>query len=365
MTAVPMNTSSFRVERSTRLSRMALSGAVALVALGASLPFWAGSDWLVTLVELLYFLALAQMWNLLAGYGGLVSIGQQAYVGLGAYVMVALALFAGIHPFVAVPMAGVVAGLAAWPAARLLFRLQGPYFAIGSWVFAEILRLLISNDITLGGGSGISITAAVSDMDSWWRESISYWMALAIGVGSVAAVYALLRSRHGLALTAVRDSETASESVGVPVQRIKRLVYIAAAAGTGVIGALIFVTKLRVSPDAAFSVEWSALVIFMVIIGGVGTIEGPILGTLLYFVLRHFLADYGSWYLIALGAIAVLTMLTVRGGLWGWLVNRYDCHLFPVQRRLQRSAHVPTPAVFPTAPAARPGAGPAQPDPAT
>jgi branched-chain amino acid transport system permease protein len=332
----------FHVQRSTALSRAALPAAAAGVLVGASLPFWAGSDWLVTLIELMYFLALAQMWNLLAGYGGLVSIGQQAYVGLGAYVMVALTVFAGLNPFVAVPLAGAVAGLAAWPAAQLLFRLQGPYFAVGSWVFAEILRLLIANSTSLGGGSGTSITAAVSEMDGWWREALSYWMALAIGVGSVVAVYALLRSRHGLALTAVRDSETASESVGVPVRAIKRWVYVAAAAGTGVIGALIFVTKLRVSPDAAFSTEWSALVIFMVVIGGVGSIEGPILGTLLYFTLRHFLADYGSVYLIALGALAVLTMLFLRRGLWGALQQRFDCRLFPVQRRLVRGAGEPS-----------------------
>lgn len=332
----------YTIERSTPLSRAALSGGGALVALGATLPLWAGDDTLVTLVEFLYFLALAQMWNLLAGYGGLISIGQQAFIGLGAYAMVTLTLFAGINPFVAVPLAGLVAGLAAWPAARVLFRLQGPYFAVGSWVLAEILRLVFSNFTTLGGGSGVSITAAVIDIDPWWRGALSYWLALAVGVGSVGAVYLLLRSKRGMALTAVRDSETAAESIGISVSRIKLQVYIASAIGTGIIGALIFLTKLRVSPDAAFSMEWSALIIFIVIIGGVGTIEGPLLGTILYFLLRNYMADYGSWYLILLGAIAVLSMLFMRRGIWGWLAARYDLQLFPVQRRLRRA--VPGPA---------------------
>jgi len=330
-----MSTTNFTVIRATRTSQVAAVVMLALVAIGASAPFWAGSDITMTLVEFFYFLALAQMWNLLAGYGGLISIGQQAFVGIGAYSLVALAIFGGINPFIAVFVSGAVAGLVAWPSSKLLFRLQGPYFAIGSWVLAEVFRLLLANYSALGGGSGISITESVTDMDSWWRESLTYWLSLVIGVGSVVAVYALLRSKQGLALTAVRDSEAASESLGVSVWKIKMSVYIVAAIGTGIIGALIFLTKLRVSPDAAFSIEWSALIIFIVIIGGVGTIEGPLIGTLIYFVLRNFLADFGSWYMILLGAIAILTMLFMRQGIWGWVANKFDLHLFPVQRRIQ------------------------------
>lgn len=328
---------SFTIERRTPLSRMALASGNILIVIGASLPLWAESDVLITLIEFLYFLALAQMWNLLAGYGGLISIGQQAFVGLGAYAMVSLVLFGGLNPFIAVPVAGIAAGLVAWPSARILFRLHGPYFAVGSWVLAEILRLVFSNIAELGGGSGVSITSAVIEIDPWWRDALSYWLALAIGAGSIIGVYLLLRSKSGMALTAVRDSETASESIGISVNRVKLQVYIASAIGTGLIGALIFLTKLRVSPDAAFSMEWSALVIFIVIIGGVGTIEGPLLGTVLYFVLRNFMADFGAWYMILLGAIAVLTMLFMRKGVWGWLATKYDLQLFPVQRRLRRN----------------------------
>jgi len=330
-----MSLLSFSVTRATPLSRAALAASALLVLAGATLPFWTGPDVLITLVEFLYFLALAQMWNLLAGYGGLVSIGQQAFVGLGAYALVMLTLHAGINPFLAVPLAGIVGGLAAWPAARLLFRLQGPHFAIGTWVFAEILRLLLSNISSLGGGSGISITEGVASIDAWWRDALSFWLALAVGAGSVAAVYGLLRSRQGVALTAVRDSAVASESLGVSVGRIKLRVYIASAVGTAIIGALIFLTKLRVSPDAAFSVEWSAMIIFIAIIGGVGTVEGPIVGTIIYFLLRNFLADYGAWYMIVLGGIAVATMLFMRRGLWGWVTGQFGLQLFPVQRRLE------------------------------
>jgi branched-chain amino acid transport system permease protein len=330
-----MSQINFKVVRSTRTSQAALIVMGILVLLGATAPFWGASDLTITLVEFFYFLALAQMWNLLAGYGGLISIGQQAFVGIGAYSLVGLVVFGGLNPFIGVFAAGIFAGLVAWPSSKLLFRLQGPYFAIGSWVLAEVFRLALANYTQLGGGSGISITESVSELDSWWREALTYWLSLIVGVGSVIAVYVLLRSSQGLALTAVRDSEPASESLGVSVGKIKMSVYVVAAIGTGIIGALIFLTKLRVSPDAAFSIEWSALIIFIVIIGGVGTIEGPLIGTIIYFLLRNFLADYGSWYMILLGAIAILTMLFMRQGIWGWVSQKFDLHLFPVQRRLQ------------------------------
>ncbi len=329
-----MSNRSFEIVRSTRLSRIAMTSFCALALLAATIPAWGSSGLMMTLVEFFYFLALAQMWNLLAGYGGLISIGQQAFVGIGAYALVGVTVFANLDPLVGILAGGAVAGLLAWPSSKLLFRLQGPHFAIGSWVLAEVFRLALANYSALGGGSGISITESVAALEPWWRDALIYWASLAIGVGSVLAVYLLLRSGQGLALTAVRDSEPASESLGVSVRRIKTSVYIVAAIGTGLIGALIFLTKLRVSPDAAFSIEWSALVIFIVIIGGVGTIEGPLIGTLVYFVLRFFFADFGTAYMVLLGAIAILTMLFMREGLWGWAARRFDIQLFATRRQL-------------------------------
>ena len=168
-----------------------------------------------------------------------------------------------------------------------------------------------------------------------WRESAIYWTGLAIAVGAIALVYLLLRSRHGLALTAIRDSEAASGSLGVDNFRTKLWVYIVAAFGTGMVGALVFLTKLRISPEAGFNVvDWTANVIFIVVIGGIGTIEGPIIGVIVFFVLRELLADFGSWYLIVLGAAAVLMMLRAPQGIWGLIAEHFDLRFFPVQRRL-------------------------------
>ena len=335
MSTATTSTPAFEIERSTNASRV---GAVVLligVAVLVSMPWWAGRSDMRTMTEFLYILALAQMWNLLAGYGGLVSVGQQAFIGIGGYVLVVFALKAGVNVFLSVILAGVVAALIAVPTAAIVFRLRGAYFAIGTWVVAEVYRLLVANTTWLGGGSGLSITSAVKGVPRWWRDSITFWISVAIGVGAILLVYLLLRSRHGLALTAVRDSEPASESLGVQVRNMKWFVYIASAFGCGLTGALIFITKLRISPDAAFTIDWTAIMFFVVVIGGIGTIEGPLIGALIYFILRETLQDFGSWYLIILGLVAIVLMLKAPKGIWGWVADKYDIRFFPVQRRLK------------------------------
>lgn len=318
-------------------------GAIIILVLIAA-PWWAGRAELRLMVEIFYYLALAQMWSLLAGYGGLVSVGQQAFVGLGGYMLFALAAFGGVHPILALFLAGVITAVVAMPTALVAFRLQGAYFAIGTWVIAEVFRLGFAQVSALGGGSGMSLPAAIVKTiaaSRSGREHLVYWVALAIAIGAIAMVFFLLRSRWGLAMTAIRHSEPASESLGVETYRTKFIVYVVTAGMTGLIGALIFLQKLRISPDAAFSVQdWTALVIFIVVIGGIGTIEGPILGVIVFFILREIAADWGSWYLILLGGIAVSVMLFAPKGLWGLITARYDIHLFPVGRRLIVSGEV-------------------------
>jgi len=305
-----------------------------LLAVLAALPLWGSSSDMRLLVEFLSMLTLAQMWNLLAGYGGLVSVGQQAYVGLGGYALNVLADFLGLDPFLSVFLAGLAAAAFALPTAALVFRFQGGYFAVGTWVVAEVYYLLIANSSALGGGLGRSLQA-LRGIPRAERERLTYWIALAVGVGAVALVYLLLRSRRGLALTAIRDSARASESVGIDVFRSKLFAYLVAAFGSGVAGALIYLNLLRILPTAAFSVNWTASMIFVVVIGGIGTIEGPIVGTLVFFVLRELLADYGAWYLIVLGAVAIAAMVWAPHGLWGLVAGRLGLRVFPVQRRVR------------------------------
>jgi branched-chain amino acid transport system permease protein len=290
------------------------------------------------MVEVLVYIGLASLWNLLAGYAGLVSVGQQAYVGLGGYVLFGIATFLGIDPLWAIPLAGLAAAVVSLPVAALLFRLRGPYFAIGSWVVAEVLRLLFANWQALGGGSGTSLPSDVviaMAPTRFLRLETIYWAALILSVVVVAATALLLRSRFGLALTAIRDNEVAARSNGVSVLRVKLTVYIVAAFGTGMLGALIFLSRLRISPDAAFSVDdFSALIIFMTVIGGIGSIEGPVLGAVIFFLLRGAMADLGSIYLITLGVIAIAVMMLSPRGIWGLVAARTGWDVLPLKRRV-------------------------------
>jgi branched-chain amino acid transport system permease protein len=330
--------SQIRVEHGSRSSRIGLAVCGLAIVVLAAAPAWADRADLRLLAEIFSYVALASLWNLLAGYAGLVSVGQQAFVGLGAYLLFGLAMLAGVPPLLGIPIAGLVAALVALPVAALIFRLRGHYFAIGTWVVAEVFRLLASQLSALGGGSGTSlpigiVTSVAASRQT--REFLIYWLALALVVAIIGSILLLLRSRHGLALTAIRDNEIAARSNGVDVIRTKLIVYVITAAGTAMVGALVFLQKLRVSPDTAFSVnDWTAFVIFITVIGGIGRVEGPIVGTIIFFVLRQAFADLGTLYLLLLGAVAIVIMLFAKKGLWGLVADRYGWSVFPLARRV-------------------------------
>ncbi|MGX5828139.1 branched-chain amino acid ABC transporter permease [Mesorhizobium sp. 43Arga] len=339
----------YRLTTRTRAGTATEIAVIVLVLAGLALPAVTSRGVIQDLFFILTMLTLAQIWNLLAGYGGLVSVGQQAFVGIGAYAMFAGVILLGWNPVAAILLGGLAALALAVPTAFFAFRLQGAYFAIGTWVIAEVTRLLIAQWKALGGGTGTSLpreatsnimgTDAIRTLfgvrEAAARDILAYWLALALVVIVTGCIYWLLRSRLGLALAAVRDNVEAAQAVGVDVGRLKWAVFLIAAAATGLTGALIFVQTARISPEAAFAVtDWTAYVIFIVVIGGIGTIEGPIVGVLVFFALRSALADYGSWYLMTLGLAAIAVMLFAPKGLWGLISARTGLHLFPVRRRL-------------------------------
>jgi branched-chain amino acid transport system permease protein len=312
-------------------------------------PFFTSRGAVQNLFFILTMLVLAQCWNLLAGYAGLVSVGQQAFVGFGGYMMFACVLLAGLDPLLAILIAGAAATLLAALTGQFVFRLQGAYFAIGTWVVAEVVRLSLAQWTVLGGGTGTSLPAwatremfgapIVSRLFGFRAaqavDTVCYWLALILAVGTIGFIYRLLRSRQGLALAAVRDNQETARSIGVDASRVKTVAYLVVAFITGLTGALIYVQKARISPDAAFSVlDWTADVIFIVVIGGIGTVEGPIVGVFVFLTLRNLLADYGSWYLLVLGMIGIVVMLFARRGLWGLFTDRTGIQFFPIRRML-------------------------------
>ncbi|THG31558.1 branched-chain amino acid ABC transporter permease [Naasia lichenicola] len=323
-----------RVSRWTPSSAVGTSaGAVLIVAL-AALPYLINLATIYAMIDLFVLLILASTWNLLAGFGGMVSVGQQAYIGLGAYSLVTLADLLGVNVFLAIPIAAIVSALVAIPVSYLAFRLVGGYFAVGTWVIAEVFRLVTIQIPQVGGGAGVSISA-MSGFPRDLRIAVGYWVALVCVVVVVGSCVLLVRSRFGLALTALRDDPTAAATSGVNVDASKRLVYLISAAGAGVAGTLIAISTLRVQPSGVYDVQWSAFMIFMVVIGGVGTLEGPIIGAVIFWLLKQALAEYGSAYLIGLGILGVLFVLFARRGIWGLVSRRGRVDLFPVGYRLR------------------------------
>jgi branched-chain amino acid transport system permease protein len=166
------------------------------------------------------------------------------------------------------------------------------------------------------------------------RYATIYWMAFALAVAAFASIYLLLRSRIGLGLTALRDDEEGAGAVGVNLMRTRILCFLGTAPFLGLAGALITLQKLRVAPPASFSIiDWTVFIIFIVVIGGIGSLEGPIIGTVLFFALREYLAELGTWHLIILGTISIGVILTEKRGLWGLIRRVWPVELFPTSHK--------------------------------
>lgn len=283
-------------------------------------PHWLDAGLMRLASEVLLAICMAQMWNLLAGYGGLMSLGHQLFIGVGAYALFDLAQRTGLSPFWLLPLTGLAGALCAALIAPALFRLRDAYFAIGIWVVAEVVALLVSKVPALGGSAGLTLDmSALEDIELFGQ--MSFWLACALGIVSVAGLQLLMRSRLGLAMTAVRDNEVAARSVGIDVQRVRLVAFVISGGVSALAGAVYFMGGMFLAPSAAFDVNWVVMMLFATLIGGIGSIGGPVIGVLIWFALRELLATSlgisGGWYLIAMGAVAVGVSLWAPRGLLG------------------------------------------------
>jgi branched-chain amino acid transport system permease protein len=338
MTSVPLTPKIATAPRIT-VRRQTLSGYIALTlfvlaVIGlAAMPWWAKTGTIRMILELCCYIAVAQMWNMLAGYAGLVSVGQQAFMGAAGYAMFVLAQTFGINPFLAIFLSLLVPAALAVPCYLLLHRLDGPYFAIGTWVVAEVFRLVASNLGWVNAGAGMSLNVMKNYSGFERNVAMSLLCALLI-LTTIGGSYWFLRSRFGLALIAIRDNPIAAASQGVNVGKLRFMIYVAAAVGCGLAGAVYFMAQLRINPPSAFDPMWSNVAIFIVMVGGIASIEGVLIGALIYFVADRWFGEYGASYFVVLGVMTVLVALYARGGIWGTLSKRWDAPWFPIGRHL-------------------------------
>lgn len=292
---------------------MALVPVVALM----TVPLWA-SRYIVLIVMLFgVYLSMAQMWNLLAGYSGLISLGQQIFIGLGGYTLAVLTIYFQWPAWLSILAGGLSSVFFAVMICIPIFRMSGIYFAIGTWIAAEALLIWFSNWGYTRKGMGLFIKAAYS-----FSINQLYYAAVLLGIASVALVYVLLKSRLGLALMAMRDDEDAAEGAGVDRFRAKLICFLIAAFVTGVAAGLLYLNQVFIQPFKAFSIEWTVRLCFIVIIGGIGTIEGPIIGTLIFVVLQQYFAEYTGISLILLGSVSIVTMMAMPKGIMGTIQEK-------------------------------------------
>lgn len=325
-------TPTYRIERWTTASRISV-WVCALIFVAACFLSQSGNDSLLSRgVVLFVYILLAATWNALAGFAGLMSVGQQAFFGLGAYFAIRLS-DAGVPVFAAMGLSSVVVALLSWPMSFVMLRLKEGEFAIGMWVLASLCHLLVNLDPLIQGETGTSLIA-LNAFDPELRREILFLFAL----GSLSVVLGLLfwlmQSRFGAALQAIRDNEEAAGSLGVSVLKSKRLIFVFAAFGGAIAGALWLGANISFQPKSYFGVQWTAYMIFMVLVGGIGTFEGAILGAIIFFVIETFFAAFGVWYLIGLGSAAIVFSLVFPQGIWGAVVRKWGLHLLPIGRHL-------------------------------
>jgi branched-chain amino acid transport system permease protein len=319
------------------MSASLFTGACAVaVAVAVVIPYVIGGPAEQPLITLLTFIAMASVWNLLAGFSGLTSFGQQAYIGLGAYALYLVAAH-GINPFAGIIVVAIVVAVISLPVSAFVLRLSGGYFAVATLVIAAVFQIVATLSPSVGGTTGVSVPGLAGYGDLL-REALTYWATLAVAVASVAGVYLLVRRGFGIDARAVSSDPVAAAASGVRVGRIRLLAYVSAAAGAGAVGALIALQTLYVEPSSVFSIQYSVYMLFMVLIGGIGTIEGPILGAIILFALQEWLSADGAWYLVVVGGLAVTATLVAPRGIWGLASQRFGWSLLPVSYQLREQS---------------------------
>ncbi len=300
-----MNLSQNRIATEFRLSLVFLA-VIALLPLAITNPYWLG-----VLIVSMYFALLAVGWNLLAGYTGQFSLAPACFAMIGAYTTGLLAYHLEVAPWLGIPAAIFVAAAIGMTLGRIVMRLRGPYLALTTLSFAEIMRLVIGNSYEFTRGDlGLNVPGLFDARLAY------YYLFLAVLVAVQAGLYVLMRSKAGLYLQAIRDDEVAAASRGVDVVFWKTAAFTLSAAASGLAGALYGHFSQLVSPELGLLLQ-TGLVICMVVIGGIGSLVGPLVGAFLVYVSSEMLREVGGIQLIVFALLVIIFARFFREGLWG------------------------------------------------
>lgn len=317
----------------------------AALALLTLLPLVVGANVIDKLTGLFILMLLAAMWGLMAGQAGLVSVGQQAFFGLGGYFALRL-VDGGFSAYPALLAGAVGAAIVAWAMSFFLLRLKDGEFAIATWVAAEVIRILVMLDPLVQGETGTSLLA-LNDIEPTLRRNLGYGFALVSLAAMLLAAWWLMRSPVGTASRALGDDDEAAASLGVRVMSTRRAVYVLGAFGCALAGVAWLASAVTFLPRTNFGVQWSVLMLFMVLVGGLRSMAGPIVGALVLFTLQESLGDFGVWYLAGVGALAALFALFLPQGLVGlWQERR-------ARLAAQAAAAAPPASALPQTPTTR------------
>ena len=298
-----------------------------VLALLFSLPIW-GSPFLVLFCTLIFMYAtLGQMWNLLTGYAGLVSLGQQTFVALGGFTLGIFSNYFGMPMLPGILIGGLASAVLAAIMCFIFLRMKGMYFAIATWITAEAFKVLFASWQYVGGGTGLFISGARGI-----GTTTVYYYSLVLIVVSIIIVVFLLRSKPGLGLIAMKGDAGAAETCGLNIFRTRLLCMMLAGYITSLAGGVIYMSQVWVSPYAAFAISWTVASMFIVVIGGIGTVGGPIVGAVVYVFLNQYLARLGGISMAILGVIAVIVIIFAPKGIVGTLQEKAGFEIFSLRR---------------------------------
>lgn len=318
-----------QTEKMTKVRWITL--AVAAVVL-VSLPFW-GGDYIVNILTLvLMYMAIGEMWNLLAGYAGLVSLGAQAFIGLGGYSLAMVSQVFKLPFLLGFLLAIVISVIFALIISVPIFSMKDVYFTIGTWLVAEALCVFFQTWAFVNFNVGYNITVARR-----LSGTAMYFIAFGVGLIALVAVVLILRSKFGLGLMAMRDNESAAEIRGVKLYRSKLICFLISSAITGLAGAALYLNLSYIKPTVGFGIDWTVSMVFIAVIGGMGTIEGPIIGAIIFVILRQLLYNFSGFSMLILGVIAVVMILVAPKGIMGLINKKAEFDLFGVKRKVKIS----------------------------